>query len=203
MSMFTFVISCLTTSNLPLFVDITFQFPMQYCSLQHQTLLLSPVPSTTECCFCFGSIPSFFLELFLHWPPVAYWAPTNLGSSSFSVLFAFSYCSWGSQGNNTEVVCHSLLQWTTFYQTSPPWPVHLGWPHMAWLSFIELDKAVVHVIRLACCLWLWFQPVCPLMPSLSAYRLTWVRVYSYLGRGVSLRGCSSKAQPLLLTLYVE
>ena len=27
--------------------------------------------------------------------------------------FAFSYCSWGSQGKNTEMVCHSLLQWTT------------------------------------------------------------------------------------------
>ena len=26
---------------------------------------------------------------------------------------SFSYCSWGSQGKNTEVVCHSLLQWTT------------------------------------------------------------------------------------------
>ena len=25
----------------------------------------------------------------------------------------------------------------------------LGWPHTAWLSFIELDKAVIHVIRLA------------------------------------------------------
>ena len=56
--------------------------------------------------------------------------------------FAFSYCSWASQGKNTEVVCHSLLQWTTFCQTSPLWPLHpLGWPHMAWLSFTELDKA--------------------------------------------------------------
>ena len=54
-----------------------------------------------------------------------------------------SYCSWGSQGKNTEVVCHSLLQWTTFCQTSPPWPVSLGWPHTAWLSFTEWDKAVV------------------------------------------------------------
>ena len=44
------------------------------------------------------------------------------------------------QGKNAEVVCHSLLQWTTFCQTSPPWPLHLGWPHTAWLSFIELDK---------------------------------------------------------------
>ena len=33
------------------------------------------------------------------------------GSSSFNVLpFAFSYCSWVSQGKNTVVVCHSLLQ---------------------------------------------------------------------------------------------
>ena len=151
MSVFTLAIPCFTTSNLPWFMDLTFQVPMQYCSLQHWTLLLSPIPSTTGCCFCFNFIPSFFLELFLHWSPVAYWAPTNLGSSSFSssYLFAFSYCSCGSQGKNTEVVCHSLLQWTTFCQTSPPWPGHLGWPHTAWLSFIELDKAVVHVIRLA------------------------------------------------------
>ena len=62
---------------------------MQYCSLQHRTLLLSPVTSTTEYRFCFGSIPSFFLELFLHWSPVAYWAPIDLGSSSFSIL---SFC---------------------------------------------------------------------------------------------------------------
>ena len=40
--------------------------------------------------------------------------------------------------------------------------------------FIELGKAVVHVIRLANFLWLWFQPVCPLMPSLSTYCLTGV-----------------------------
>jgi len=85
--MFTLAISCLTTYNLPWFMDLTFHVPMQYCSLQHQTLLPSPVPFTTACCFCFGSIPSFFLELFLHWSPVAYWAPTDLGSSSFSVLF--------------------------------------------------------------------------------------------------------------------
>ena len=39
---------------------------------------------------------------------------------SVSYHFAFAYCSWGSQGKNTEVVCHSLLQWTTFCQTSPP-----------------------------------------------------------------------------------
>ena len=40
--MFTLAISYLTTSNLPWFMDLTFQVPMQYSSLQHQTLLLSP-----------------------------------------------------------------------------------------------------------------------------------------------------------------
>ena len=89
MSTFTFAISCLSTSNLPWFINLTFQIPMQYCSLQHQTLLLLPVTSITGYCFCFGSIPSFFLELFLHWFPVAYWVPTNLGSYFFSVL---SFC---------------------------------------------------------------------------------------------------------------
>ena len=89
MSMFTLAISCLTTSNLPWFLALAFQIPMQYCSLQHQTWLPSPVTSTTGCCFCFGSVFSVFLELFLHCSPVSYWAPTSLRSSSFSVL---SFC---------------------------------------------------------------------------------------------------------------
>ena len=116
---------------------------------------------------------------------------------SVSYYFAFWFCSWDSQGKNTEVVCipfpigpHSVRP--------PPWPVHLGWPHTAWLSFTELDKAVVHVIRLANFLWLWFQCVCPLMPYCNTYHLTWVSLK--LGHGVSLHSCSSKAQPLPFTL---
>ena len=70
-------------------MDLTFQVSMQFCSLQHQTLLPSPVTSTTVSCFRFGSISSVFLELFLHSCPIAYWAPTNLGSSSFNVI---SFC---------------------------------------------------------------------------------------------------------------
>ena len=85
----------LTTSNLPWFMDLILQVPIQYCSLQHWTLLLSPVPSTAGYCFCFGSIPSFFLELFFHWSPVAYWTPNDLRCSSFSVIY-FCLC-WGDQ----------------------------------------------------------------------------------------------------------
>ena len=87
MSVFTLVISCLTTSNLPWFMDLTSQVPMQNCSLQPQTLLPPPLTSTDGHCFCFNYISSFFLELFLHSSPVAYWAPTELRSSSFFILF--------------------------------------------------------------------------------------------------------------------
>ena len=86
MSMCTLTISYLATSNLPWFMDLIILVLMQYCSLQHRALLLSPVTSTTGCCFCIGAVYSVFLELFLHWSPVAYWAPPGLLSSSFSVL---------------------------------------------------------------------------------------------------------------------
>ena len=138
MSMFTLAISCLTTSNLPWFMDLTFQVPMQYCSLQHPTLLLLPVTSTTGYYFCFGSIPSFFLELFLHLSPVAYRAPTDLGSSFFSIL---SFClfilfmgfsrqerwsglSFSSPGDQVMSELSTI--------TCPSWVAH---------SLIELDKA--------------------------------------------------------------
>ena len=58
------------------------------------------------------------------------------------LIFAFSYSSWSSQGKNVQVACHSLLQWTTFCQNCPPWPVHFTWPYMAWfivsLSYTRL-----------------------------------------------------------------
>ena len=57
---------------------------------------------------------------------------------------------------------------------------------MAWLSLIELDYVinVVHVIRLASFLCLWFQCVCPLMPCRNTYRFT--RVSLTLGVGYLL-----------------
>ena len=146
-------------------MDLTFQVPVQYCCLQPWSVLPSPVTCTTGCCFCFGSISPFFLEWFLHWFPVAYWPPIDLGSSSFSVyIFAFSYCSWCFKGKNTEVVCHSLLQWTTFCQSSPPSPVCLGWHYTVWLIvslsqtrlwYMWLDWLVFSVCS--------FQSFCPLM----------------------------------------
>ena len=156
MSMFTLAISCLTASNLLWFMVLTFHnIPMQYCSLHHWTLLPSPVTSATGCCFCFGSISSFFLKLFLHQSPVAYWALTDLGSSSFSVL---SFCLfilfirfsrqeyWSGLPFPYPVDC-ILSELSTM--TYPSWVALHGMAH----SLMELDKAVVHVIRLVSFLW--------------------------------------------------
>ena len=63
-SMFTLSISCLTTSSLLSFTDLTFQVPLQYCSLQYQTLLPPPVTSTTGCCFAFAPSVDFFWSYF-------------------------------------------------------------------------------------------------------------------------------------------
>ena len=142
---------------------LTFQVPMQYCSLQHQTLLPSPVTPTIGCCFCFVSISSFFLELFLQWSPVAYWAPTNLGTSSFSVLYfclfilfmGFSRQEYWSGLPFPSPVDHILSELSTM--THPSWVALHGMAH----SFIELDKAVVHVIRLVSLLWWWFSVCLP------------------------------------------
>ena len=134
---------------------------------------------------------------------------------SMSYLFAFSYCSWGSQGKNSEVVCHSLLQWTTFCQTSPPWPVRLGWPHTAWLSFIALGQAVVlwsDWLVICDCGFSLSDLRCPLSgPTVSlGFLLPWTwDIFSRLlqqsaaaarclGRGVASLGCApALLQPLL------
>ena len=98
--MFTLAVSCLTMSNLPCFMDLTFQVPIQYCALQHQT-------PDTEHCLCFGPATSFFLELLviaLQSSPGAYWTPTNLGGSSsgvisFCLFILFLGFSWQEHGS--------------------------------------------------------------------------------------------------------
>ena len=158
MSIFTLAISCLITSNLSWFLDLTFQVPMQYCSLQHRTLL--PSQSHPQ----LGVVFALALSLHSFWSYFSTDLQDHIGHLpmwwvylSVFCLFPFSYCSWGSQGKNSEVVCHFLLQWTIFCQNSPPWPICLGWPYTAWPSFIELVKAVVHVISLVSFLWLWLS----------------------------------------------
>ena len=255
MSTFTLAVSCLITSNLPWFMDLTFQVSMQYCSLQHQILLPSPVPSTTGCCFCFGSISSFgesngtplqysclenprdggawwaaiygvaqswtwlkwlsssssiysfFLDLFLHWSPVAYWAPADLGNSSFSILsfclfilfMGFSRQEYWSGLPFPSPGDHILSELSPM--THPSWVALHGMAH----SFIELDKAVVHVIRLVSFLWLWFS-VC-LLSDGEGKRLTeaswWERLTEGETRSCSDVGGGGMLSKSLIQIYVD
>ena len=132
-------------------MDLTFQVAMQYCSLQHRTLLLSPVTSTAGCAFCLGSISSFFVELFLlliscsilgtYWPgefifqcPIFLPFHTVNGVLKARILKCLPFPS---------PVDHVLSELSTM--TRPSWVALHSMAH----SFIELDKAVVHVIILA------------------------------------------------------
>ena len=131
-------------------MDLTFQVPVQYCSLHHQTVLSSPVTSTSEHCFGFDSASSFLLELFLCSYPVAYWAPADLGNPSSSVIsfcllilfLGFSGQEYRSSLLFSSPVDHVLSELSTM--TCPSCVALHGMAH----SCIELDKAVVHVIRL-------------------------------------------------------
>ena len=108
--------------------------------------------------FCFGSVSSFFL-LCHHSSPVAYLTPTDLGSSSFSVLsfclfilfMGFSRQDYWSGLPFPSPVDHILSELSTMTHTS--WVALHGMAH----GFIELDKAVVRVITLISFLWLWFS----------------------------------------------
>ena len=115
--MFTLAISCLTTSNLPWLMHLTLWVLMRCYSLQHWNLLSPQDISTTGFPFCFGSITSFFIQLFLCSSPVAYWTPTDMGGSSFSVvcfcLFILFKLSWGLKAR--------LLKWFAIPFSS--------WPH--------------------------------------------------------------------------
>ena len=146
-------------------MDIIFQIPIQYCSLQHQTLLPSRVTSTTGFCFCFASVSPFFLELFLHWSPVAYLGIYQPGEFIFQcpiflpfhTVHGFSKQEYWSGLPFPSPVEHILSELSTM--TLPYWVALHSMAH----SFIELDKAVVQVISLISFLWLWFSFCGPLM----------------------------------------
>ena len=76
-----------------------------------------PLPSPSNgCIFPLPLCFCFFSQLFVTPPQTA------------TLLFRISFF-----GEKKRSVCHSLLQWATFCQNSPPWPHHLGWPYTAWL----------------------------------------------------------------------
>ena len=116
---FTLAISYLTTSNLPCFMDLDSRF---LCNIALYSIGLyfyhQSHPQLGVVFVLAASLHSFWsyfsTDLQYHIGHLLTWGVPL----SVSCLFAFSYCSWGSQGKNTEVACHSLLQWTTALSNS-------------------------------------------------------------------------------------
>ena len=109
--MFTLIFSCLSVSNLPWFMDLTFLVPMQYYSFSALDFTFTTWHIHNWATFLLSPVSSFFMELFLRSSSVTYWIPTELGGSSHESL-----CSCGSQSKNPEVVCNFLLQGISFGQ---------------------------------------------------------------------------------------
>ena len=142
MSVFNLAISCLTTANLPWFMDLTFQVPLQYCSLQHRTLLLPPDTSTIRyihnwASFLFSS-SHFILFGAINNCPLLF--PSNIldtfpGGLIFWCHIFLPFCAAHGvlQARILEWGCHFLLQRTMFCQNSSLWPISLGCPCVAWL----------------------------------------------------------------------
>ena len=182
MSTFTLAIFCLATSNLPWFMDLSFQVPMQYCSysigpcFHHQ--------SHPEVGVVFGLAPSlhsfwsyFSIDLQYHILHLPTWGVHHSVSCLFCLFILFmgfsrQYWSGLPFPSPVDLICSELSTMTRL-----SWEAIHGMAH----SFIELDKAVVHVIRLVTFLWLCFQSVCPLKPSPSEYHLTEVSLTLDMG----------------------
>ena len=133
-------------------MDLTVQVPMQYGSL--------------------SIWPYFHHQIHPHWAPFLLGPSLLILSGAISLLFPSSILDTYQPGGSSSIVisfCLFILfmgffrqeywsslpfplQWTTFCQNSPPWPVWDVALHSMVHSFLELHKAVIHVIiRLAFC----------------------------------------------------
>ena len=186
MLMFTLAISCLTKSNLPWFMNLTFHVPMQSITSHIHNWVLFLLWLHL---FILSWVISLLISssmLGTYWPgEFLFQYPIIL---PFHTVHGASRQEYWSGLPFPSPVGHILSDLSTM--TLPSWVAPL-----AWLSFIELDNAVVlvWVDRLVFCDYgfsvsaLWCSIATPTI--LLGFLLPWTR-------GIS-------SQPLLLTLNVE
>ena len=154
----------------------------QFSSVAQSCLTLcDPMNRITPGLPVYHQLPEF-TQTHVHWVGVlhSFWSFSSLisssilgiywpGSSSFSVLFfclfilfiGFSRQEYWSGLPFPSPVSHILSELSTM--TRQFWVALQGMAH----SFIELDKAMVHVISLISFLWLWFS---------FCLNLWWIRI---------------------------
>ena len=146
MSMFTLAISCFTTSNLSWFMDLTFQVPMQYCSLQHWTLLSSPVTSTARYCFF------LWLHLFILSGVISRLLSSSILGTYWPQEFIFQCPIFLPFHTVHGALKGRILKWFAIPFSSGPCFVRtlhhglsvLGGPTCMADSFTESDKTVIY-----------------------------------------------------------
>ena len=163
MSMFTLATSSLTTSNLPWVVDLTFQVPMQYCSysigvyFHHWPHSQLSVVSLWLHLFILSGIisPLISSSILGTYRPGEFIFQCPLSFCLFILFMGFSKQEYWSSSPFPSPVDHILSELCTMTRLS--WVALHSMAH----SYIELYKAVVHVIRLTNFLWLWFSSCLP------------------------------------------
>ena len=108
--------------------------------------------SESLCCVCHSKIIITHNILFMGFSRQEYWIGLPFPSPVYHIL--------------SDLSTMTRVNWVA--------------PHgMAWFHWVR--KNLVPVIRLALCLWLWLQSVCPLKPPLSTYHLTWISLTLDMG----------------------
>ena len=127
---------------------------MQYCSLKHWTYITSYIHNWALFLiwfhlFVFSRVisPLFSSSILGTYRP---------GEFIFQCHIFLPFLT--IQGKNTEVACHSLLQYNTFCQIYPSWPSVLGALLGVAHSFIDVDKVVIHVVSFLCLLFSFCLP---------------------------------------------
>ena len=157
MSMFTLAISCLTTSDLLWFMDLTFQVLMYYCSLQHQTLIPSLVTSPLGVVFALapslhssGVISPLFSSSILgtYWPGEFFQCHIFLPFHTVHGVFKARILKWFATPFSSG---------PHFVRTLHHDPSVLGGPTQHGSLFHLVRQGCMLVISLVSFLWLWFS----------------------------------------------
>ena len=118
--------------------------PVSYAVLflQHRTLLSPSDTSTSGHCIHTWVLIPLWLSLFLPSGTLSLLFSSSILSTYWPGEFIFQCHIFLSFHTFLRVLKARMLKWFAilfssrpfFFQISPPWPVSLGWPYMAWLT---------------------------------------------------------------------
>ena len=153
--MFTLAISCLATSNLPWFMDLTFQVPMQYVILLFTASDFNSITSHIHNCV----LLLVWFSLFFLSGVISPLISSSIMGTYRPEEFTFQCPVFLSFHAIYGVLKARILKWFAIpFSNGPHFVRTLPMTHPSCMAlycmahgFVELDKAVAHVIRLVTC----------------------------------------------------